>query len=153
METKLKNSIIRILILFACLIWIAVIFSFSNEPSVISSEKSNLIADVASRAFNVERTNTLHSYIRKTAHVLEYSVLGMILALFFNFNNKANNKYYNTLLIGILIAVADEKYQSFVPGRGPGIKDVFLDFLGVAVGAALFTFSAVIVKKIKYFVK
>ena len=37
-------------------------------------------------------------------------------------------------MLGISYAISDEIHQSFTPGRGPKITDVFIDSLGVFFG-------------------
>ena len=39
-----------------------------------------------------------------------------------------------SLAVCVLYAALDEWHQSFVPGRGPGIKDVMIDSSGVVFG-------------------
>ena len=39
--------------------------------------------------------------------------------------------------VGLLYAASDEFHQRFVPGRGPGVLDVGIDFTGVCIGLAL----------------
>ena len=41
------------------------------------------------------------------------------------------------LLWGIAAACIDETIQVFVPGRGPGLRDVAIDCLGVLLGIVL----------------
>lgn len=51
-----------------------------------------------------------------------------------------------TVGLGMLYAASDEFHQSFSPGRTPKITDVYIDTLGVILGALLI----VLVKKIYY---
>jgi len=37
----------------------------------------------------------------------------------------------------VLFAVSDEFHQQFVPGRGPQVRDVFIDSSGAALGLLL----------------
>jgi VanZ family protein len=41
------------------------------------------------------------------------------------------------ILICVLYAISDEIHQSFVPGRGPSIIDVFIDSTGAITGIIL----------------
>ena len=54
-----------------------------------------------------------------------------------------------TISIGILYAISDEFHQSFSPGRSPKVTDVYIDTLGVIVGALLVILIRMIYKKIK----
>ena len=49
-------------------------------------------------------------------------------------NIKRKNQIYISTMLGILYAISDEIHQSFTPGRGPKITDVFIDSLGVFFG-------------------
>ena len=55
-----------------------------------------------------------------------------------------------TIGIGILYAMSDEFHQSFSPGRSPKVTDVYIDTLGVIVGALLVIFIRMVYQKIKY---
>ena len=52
------------------------------------------------------------------------------------------------LVIGVAVASIDEVIQIFVPGRGPHIRDVGIDTLGVVIGVLILSVIAWI-KKIK----
>ena len=41
------------------------------------------------------------------------------------------------LIAGVAVAALDETIQLFIPGRGPQIRDVGIDSLGVLLGIAL----------------
>ncbi len=78
--------------------------------------------------------------IDKLFHFVEYFILGALLVrAFSNSSGKANFKLI--LLLSILIASAygilDEFHQRFVPGRSPGIFDIFSDIIGSFLGALL----------------
>lgn len=49
-------------------------------------------------------------------------------------NIKRKNQIYISTMLGISYAISDEIHQSFTPGRGPKITDVFIDSLGVFFG-------------------
>ena len=60
------------------------------------------------------------------------------MALFSTYENiKRKYQIYISAIIGILYAISDEIHQSFTPGRGPKITDVFIDSLGVFFGMAV----------------
>ena len=60
------------------------------------------------------------------------------MALFSTYENiKRKYQIYISTIIGILYAISDEIHQSFTPGRGPKITDVFIDSLGVFFGMAV----------------
>lgn len=72
--------------------------------------------------------------VRKLAHFTEFTFLGMVLGWLFAMLNKSKIPAF---LLGALAACVDETIQLFVPGRGPGIRDVCIDSAGVFTGIAL----------------
>ena len=53
------------------------------------------------------------------------------------------------LLISLLVAMTDEVIQIFSPLRGPGVKDVLLDFCGAAFGVACMVALLLAIRKAK----
>ena len=83
-----------------------------------------------------------HHFIRKAAHMTEYTVLGAsVCILFFYLADMRRCKNVSRIglaggawVFTVLFAVTDEIHQAFVPGRGPSVTDVLIDAVGVAVG-------------------
>jgi len=61
-------------------------------------------------------------------------------------NASTRNRFFISGFIALIIAIADEIHQSFIPTRDASILDVFLDLVGIAL--TLFLFSKLI-KKLK----
>src|SRR5262249_20171577 len=126
------------------LIWLAVIFVGST--SVMSAEHTSryivpfllwLKPGISPRAIW-----TILVVVRKCAHVIEYTVLALLLwralrsipalctVMFFVFGC--------FLLVCALFAASDEFHQTFVKSRPPSVRDVLLDvggaFLGLLIG-------------------
>lgn len=60
----------------------------------------------------------------------------------------------NSILIGIAYGILDEFHQSFVPGRGVQLRDIFVDSFGVLLsGLILWKFYHVLPKKLKNWLK
>ena len=72
--------------------------------------------------------------LRKFAHFAEFGMLGLCLGWLFGMLGK---KWPAPFLLGTAAACVDETIQIFVPGRGPGIRDVCIDSCGVAAGMLL----------------
>ena len=77
----------------------------------------------------------LHDFLRKSAHVGEYFVFGLL--LFRAFRTPARGWQWRWALLAILAAAlyasSDEIHQIFVPSRGASIWDAFLDTGGASV--------------------
>lgn len=84
--------------------------------------------------------------LRKAAHFTEFAALGMCLCWRLSMLGKPA---WTGIFWGALAACVDETIQIFVPDRGPGIKDVGIDVLGVCTGIFLLCFGHNLKKKIK----
>lgn len=125
----------------AVFIWMSIIFYLSAQPA---NESSNLSSGVTELAFNIINNilpnvefniDEFHYIIRKLAHFTAYFILAIL-----TINALRTSKVYGyksiiiALIISIIYAASDEFHQSFVPGRGPAIKDVFIDSSGAVTG-------------------
>lgn len=70
-----------------------------------------------------------HTLLRKLAHVSEFAVLSALLACFWR------GRPVQTLLSGFVAATLDESLQ-LLSDRGARVSDIWIDFIGVAVGTA-----------------
>ena len=92
--------------------------------------------------------DTGHHLLRKLAHFTEFACLGCLLSGFVRMVRERKwEQILLPLIAGIFVAAVDETIQFFVPGRGPGIKDVGIDTLGVSLGIVLITLYACIKQK------
>ena len=76
-----------------------------------------------------------HTFLRKSAHVIEFFMQGTFVSAYFITKDKA--KYKLTLLIGFLTACTDEFIQLFYSGRAGMLGDILIDFCGT-VSAVFF---------------
>ncbi|HET9950968.1 MAG TPA: VanZ family protein [Candidatus Eisenbacteria bacterium] len=71
----------------------------------------------------------------KLAHLLEYSLLGLLLGRAIRFTMAGRGRVaasFATVLAGALVGMADELYQRGVPGRSSDIRDWMVDVLAVS---------------------
>ena len=82
----------------------------------------------------------IHFAIRKSAHFVEYSILGMLLWRLIHRDAAwaacRSREFWTALLLAALYAASDEFHQSFVPGRDASVRDVLLDTCGAGLGLA-----------------
>ena len=135
----------KIILLFLIVIWMFIIFMFSNEPAVESTNSSGGIIDVvidfyekiSSKNLSVEKKQLLSEKlqfpIRKSAHLTIYLILGIIVYLLFLELNYSE-KYLLSILICLIYAISDEIHQMFVVGRSGEIRDVLIDIFGSFIG-------------------
>lgn len=114
-------------------LWMLLIFGFSNQNGVQSSGLSSRLLTYIANFLQVKDIdsfiNTYSFLIRKTAHFSEYFILFILAYECF--------KEYgigNLLLISIIFCVGfaclDEFHQLFISGRSGQIKDVLIDSSG-----------------------
>ena len=121
------------------IIWMVVIFLFSNQDAVDSTDLTvGLLGDVLSflHLENLEEViNMLFMPVRKMAHYIIYLILGILVINFIKeFNVSLKEIIITSLLICMMYAVSDEIHQTFVAGRAGKILDVFIDTFGSICG-------------------
>lgn len=117
----------------------AYIFYNSAQPAVESAKTSGhitarVIEMLAYLGIHI-KTDMLEVIIRKTAHVAEFFVQSTLIAN--SFSGRYKNKVVYVLFFGLLTACTDEYIQLFFDGRGGLVSDIFIDFGGTALGAAV----------------
>ncbi len=125
-----KSTFFRLLVLWGpVFIWATVIFLFSAMTSTKAAE-----------------IHWQDFIIKKSAHIIEYGVLAML--LYRAFINSAFSKptaISTTFFIAVLYAISDEFHQSFTPGREPTLRDIGFDTIGASLSLLLIN------KNLKYF--
>lgn len=139
------------LTLLLALAVMALIFCFSAQDGEESGRTSGFLTALALRLFvpdyasltAPERTalyERVSLIVRKSAHFGEFALLGFSLALHFLARARREGCARPALwaaLTGILYAGTDELHQIYVAGRGPSLRDVGIDALGVLFGLTL----------------
>lgn len=139
--------------LLLLIIWMVLIFCFSNQKAEDSSRLSDgLIVKVSSVFINnnlstAKKEEILKKYttiVRKTAHFCVYLVLGiLVINLLVDYNIKL--LILVSLLICLLYSVSDEFHQLFIDGRSGEVRDVLIDTCGSLAGI----YSYYLIKKDK----
>ena len=89
-----------------------------------------------------ETINLVHLCIRKTAHAVEYAILGFLIWRVVHSApalaaHPSGWHFRFALLLAALYAATDETHQLFVPSREAAVHDVLLDACGAGFGLAL----------------
>lgn len=127
--------------------WMLVIFWFSAQPATESSEMSGSISyrviRVCDETFNmgltederIEWAERIDMPIRKGAHMAEYAVMGILMALFLLGYRQIEGRTYVLAFAGsVCYAASDEIHQLFVTGRAGRVSDVCIDAVGATIG-------------------
>ena len=121
------------------------IFLHSSMPADLSSEESGVIVRLFTglTGFDEEIVTVI---VRKTAHFLEYLMLGICLTQTMRYRRYSRNDFASlngrciflpACAAGILYAFSDEVHQLFVPGRSCELRDVCIDAAGVICGSLI----------------
>lgn len=135
----MKRKIFKYLYILLILFFIAFIFSNSLDSMGDSAEKSGRILDFVNGILEKLRSPILFSevFVRKTAHFLEFFLLGCLLfgyTFYFSKINIKSSVYCS--YVATLTAMTDETIQ-FFSGRGSMLLDVWLDTSATALAIFL----------------
>lgn len=132
----MKKTIYSILLI----LWLIVIFSFSNQNGTISGTNSGgliyTVLNIIYNIFNIPKENIyevlsiIHNPIRECAHVFEYFILAFLTFKTLESFNIKENKYIITILFCFASASFDEIHQLFIVGRSFEYYDILMDTLG-----------------------
>ena len=119
------------------IIWMIVIFVFSNMNGTLSSAQSDgivtKIADIINYSGNLDTSIVI---IRKLAHFIEYLILGILVLNACKYNS-VKNMIVLSIIICILYACLDEIHQLFILDRSGNILDVCIDTIGSLCGIGI----------------
>ncbi|MDO4963056.1 MAG: VanZ family protein [bacterium] len=129
-----KRILIKILLI---IIWMIIIFLFSNQPNSSASTKiviGQVITTATKTPINNNHINIINFFIRKLAHITEYFILAiLVINLIKEYTNKYKYIFIFTLFICFIYAITDEIHQAFVFNRTSSIYDAFIDVIGVLI--------------------
>lgn len=146
MKKNDKKQQIKIIKIILIVIWMVVIFSFSNQGGTKSSNTSQKVTKVIidmvgnnSKAQNEQFIANLEKVIRKLAHYSIYTVGGiLIMSYSYTLDKPRRQQVCESLIFGAFYAVTDELHQFFVPGRSARFFDIGIDTLGVLTGIGIY---------------
>ena len=131
------------------IIWMIIIFVFSADNGMQSSNKSDPLAhNIVSTLSKLTHSdyNKLYSkidivifIIRKSAHFIVYFILGILVVRVLKDYNTFDKKLcYISIIICLLYATSDEIHQIFVNGRSGQLSDVILDTIASSISICLY---------------
>jgi len=124
------------------LVWAALIFTLSTETYAGSLSALLLrdFLDLLRVTVSPATFDTLHHLLRKSAHVTEYAIFGMLL---YHCLLGSNRTVWRAKLAALSVLIAgaysltDEFHQIFVPGRTASLLDCGIDTMGAMLGMLL----------------
>lgn len=141
-EMNMRRKIFLV-ITIACM---TAIFLFSSRTGEESTGDSYFVGNIVGEVFVPGFDNwspeeqqafaeKIDHPVRKTAHAMEYAVLGLLTAgAFIDRRTSIRAGILVPWCIATAYAASDEVHQLFVPGRSGQVSDVILDSAGVLAG-------------------
>ncbi len=146
MTDTIRNRMRWIAVIFT-VIWMLVIFRFSMDNAVDSSQLSMFVVRVFNKAVEIltgrnllmtispEHISFLEVFFRKIAHMTIYFILSItVMIFFFTFKMRMSYRMLLTLMFCFLYALSDEWHQTFVAGRAGSLMDALFDTSGAVIG-------------------
>lgn len=154
MDVKMKKTRIKYIIgVLIILITIGFIFLQSTDSKEVSGQKSEAVQSTITQVTHSQATTGVmfYYYLRKCAHVIEYSVLGIELAGFILFvcGRPTVQRIVNALSVGMAVGVIDESIQ-IISNRGSLVSDVLIDTASVVGAMAVVMLIYSVVQLIKH---
>ena len=134
-----KPKITKIILIAAIVLCVVFIWSRSFRNASESNAESSAVISFLRPVLEwlkIPEESWSH-LVRKTAHFTEFFIIGLLLSALFR-----GRHILFPLLIGFLVAAADETIQLFISGRSGEFSDVLLDTAG-ATAAMLIVYGAV----------
>lgn len=143
-QDKLKKIISIILVL----LWMILIFYFSNQEGSTSLNSSNSIINLLNNLFqkininiNLNDIDIVSFFVRKSAHMFLYFMLYLwIYYAMYEWNLKKRN--WLSLIFCFIYAISDEFHQLFVPNRSFQLTDILIDTLGSSLAYLIIFFKS-----------
>lgn len=144
----------RILLIFLkplsflpALLMMYIIFGFSAQTGMESGNLSHIVSvkivEIGDEMLQKgledweieEVADNIEYYVRKAAHMTEYFLLAIAVSFpLYVYGLRGFPLLLFAGLICVGFACTDEYHQSFIAGRGPSVKDVGIDSIGVFLG-------------------
>lgn len=156
----MKIQLLRMVLILLLLMMFGTIFNFSNQEGVKSASLSRRVTVFVTKNIkSIQRLEAsekekvlakIEHIIRKMAHYTLYNIVGFLMMSLMSTYNLENIKRIGiSFIVGVIYASTDEIHQSFIPGRGPGIGDVFIDSMGVITGIIIVLGMIYVTNKIR----
>lgn len=147
---------IKIIKLILIVIWMIVVFNFSNQGGTESSGTSTKVTRVIVNIItkdkeepNKQVMECIEKVVRKGAHYTIYTVGGFLIMNYtYSMEKTKKQKILGSLLFGAFYATTDEIHQYFVPGRSARLFDVGIDTLGVLTGILIYLVLRKLIDKV-----
>ena len=145
---------IRLILSFVILLTVLIIWGHSFMTPEISTEESSFVKEIVEAVVQSVSNNEAFTIpevvIRKSAHFIEYAILGLELVIFITINKslpdddkkrglikKLLSLYPTAFVLSLFVGSIDETIQHFT-GRYSSVWDVLLDLAGASFSILIF---------------
>lgn len=134
-----KKKVLQIILITLIVLNLAFIFGQSILPPEKSGEVSDKVGDVIEGVIPPETPvgGFVQKNVRKLAHFFEFFALGMLVSAYVSLFIPKIKWALHTAPLAFIIASFDETVQIF-SGRGPSVRDVWIDFFGFLTSSLIF---------------
>jgi len=158
---KFLNMLIVILIVATTVM----IFKLSDQMSTDSDALSRsftiklvqLVQDIVGEVDEQKAEETvkkIHKLVRKYAHFVLYTLLGVVSGLLFAvavYREFGLTAWVSAWIFCVIYAISDEYHQTFIAGRSGELRDVLIDSSGALLGTlAVILIGRAIAKRRRY---
>ena len=139
----------RIVSTILLIIWMLIIFMFSNDNGVTSAKKSDkfagnvidTVSDITKqKVTSKERNNLIKKtsfIVRKTAHFTLYFILGILIYVTLSSYSIDRRIVMYSILFAFTYSISDEIHQLFSDGRAFKILDILIDTIASTLSISL----------------
>lgn len=142
---KINNRVKLIICAAVLIVWIALMLILSSQNGTQTARVSGSLSFWLTRMIFGEselyaKWQTVHTLIRRAAHIFLFAVMSALVAEFISCFEKAKTIFCAAaaVCIGSLFSLADEWHKLFIDGRHFDMFDVKLNIIGVLIGTAIF---------------
>ena len=153
----------RIIMTVIILLTVAIIWGHSFMTPEMSTEESSFVKEIVEAVVQSVSNNEAFTIpevvIRKSAHFIEYAILGLELVIFITINKSLPDDdkkiglikrilsiYPTAFILSLFIGAVDETIQYFT-GRYSSIWDVLLDLSGASFSIGIFLLIRSLIRK------
>ena len=139
----------RLILWIVVILTLAFIFGQSLLNQEASVKESNVVKEKIVQPVHEAVTGnvTLPRDIRDIAHIVEFSVLGIELALLLK-GRKILHRLLRAISYCGFVALLDESIQYF-SGRAPQVVDIWYDIIGSAIGVFIGVLAILVVNSLR----
>ena len=142
-ESNVNQKLKKVIKWLLLILWLGFIFYMSSESGETSSNTSGRVLNIVESVLPFVKDNVefFTMLIRKSAHILEYFILGVLtFEVAKEYSSARKKTFVVSLLFALLCATLDEIHQLFIFGRAGRITDVLIDSIGFTLSIGICSF-------------